>query len=61
MILAALTMRLPQQKWGGLLVQPETVLGWHRAPIRINWAAFGRKRGPGRPRVEEECRQLTHR
>ena len=58
MILAALAMRLPRRAWNGLLVQPETVLGWHRALVRRKWAAFGRKRGPGRPRIDEDCRQL---
>ena len=58
MILAALARRLPRRAWGGLLVRPETVLGWHRALVRRKWAAFGRRRGPGRPRIDEECRQL---
>ena len=31
MIVAALRERLPQSAWAGLLVKPETVLGWHRA------------------------------
>jgi putative transposase len=58
MILAALARRLPRRAWGGLLVRPETVLGWHRALVRRKWAAFGRRRGPGRPRIDGECRQL---
>jgi len=58
MILAALARRLPRQALGGLLVRPETVLGWHRALVRRKWAAFGRRRGPGRPRIDRECRQL---
>jgi putative transposase len=58
MILAALAMRLPRRAWTGLLVRPETVLGWHRALVRSKWAAFGRRRGPGRPRSDEQCRQL---
>lgn len=58
MILAALAMRLPRQAWGGLLVQPETLLGWHRDLVRRKWAAFGRRRGPGRPRIDEQRRQL---
>jgi putative transposase len=58
MILAALARRLPRRAWGGLLVRPETVLGWHRALVRGKWAAFGRRRGPGRPRLDDECRQL---
>ncbi len=58
MILAALARRLPRRAWGGLLVRPETLLGWHRALVRRKWAAFGRRRGPGRPRIDGECRQL---
>jgi hypothetical protein len=50
MIVAALARRLPRRAWGGLLVRPETVLGWHRGLVRRRWAAFGRRRGPGRPR-----------
>jgi len=56
--LAALAMRLPRRAWTGLLVRPETVLGWHRALVRRKWAALGRRRGPGRPRIDEECHQL---
>jgi transposase InsO family protein len=58
MILAAVARKLPRSAWGALLVRPETVLGWHRALVRCKWAAFGRRRGPGRPRINEECRQL---
>jgi transposase InsO family protein len=58
MIVAALAMRLPRRAWTGLLVRPETVLSWHRALVRRKWAAFGRRRGPGRPRIDQECRQL---
>jgi hypothetical protein len=57
-ILAMLARRLPRQAWGTLLVRPETVLGWHRALVRRKWAGFGRRRGPGRPRIDEDCRQL---
>lgn len=46
MILAVLATRLPRHAWGGLLVRPETVLGWHRALVRRKWSAFGRRRGP---------------
>ena len=31
MVLAALRERIPRSGWAGLLVKPETVLGWHRA------------------------------
>ena len=58
MILAALARRLPRRALGRLLARPVTVLGWHRALVRRKWAAFGRRRGPGRPRIDVECRQL---
>lgn len=58
MILSALAMRLPRSAWAALIVRPETVLGWHRALVRRRWAIYGRQRGPGRPRMAEECRHL---
>ena len=39
MVLAALRERIPRSGWAGLLVKPETVLGWHRALVRRKWAA----------------------
>ena len=52
MIIAALRERLPQSAWAGLLVKPETVLGWHRALVRRKWAAYR-----GRPRWAAHCRR----
>jgi hypothetical protein len=40
MVIAALRARLPSSAWAGLLVRPETVLGWHRALVRRKWAAY---------------------
>ncbi len=40
MLLAALRERIPRSGWAGLLVKPETVLGWHRALVRRKWAAL---------------------
>jgi hypothetical protein len=40
------------------VVQPETVLGWHRELVRRKWAAFGRRRGPGRPGLDAEVQKL---
>ena len=51
-ILAALPLLV------GMLVQPETVLGWHRELVRRKWAAFGRRRGPGRPGLDPEIQKL---
>ena len=57
-IMAALSQRLPRIALGSLLVQPETVLGWHRSLIRREWSRLGRLRGPGRPSLSEEVRRL---
>src|SRR6266851_3441030 len=37
---------------------PEAVLGWHRQVVRRKWAAFGRRRGPGRPGLDPELQTL---
>src|SRR6266487_5251265 len=58
MLMAALRDRLPQSAWAALLVQPETVLGWHRALVRRKWAAYLRRPRRGRPPTSTECRQL---
>jgi len=58
MILSALALRLPRSAWSALIVQPETVLNWHRALVRRKWAAYSRRGRLGRPRLPEECRQL---
>ena len=51
--------------WPSLLdvvrvVQPETVLRWHRAGFRIYWRRKSRKRG-GRPRIDRGLRDLIRR
>lgn len=58
MIMAALRSRLPQTAWAGLLVNPETVLGWHRALVRRKWAAYRGRPRRGRPSISKENRQL---
>ena len=57
-IMAALSRRVTRAAWVGMLVQPETVLGWHRQLVRRKWAAFGRRRGPGRPALDPELQRL---
>ncbi len=47
-IMAALSVLGNRAALGGMLVEAETVLGWHRELVRRRWAAFGRRRGPGR-------------
>jgi len=57
-IIAALSQRVNRASLVGMLVQPETVLGWHRELVRRKWAAFGRRRGPGRPSLDPETQKL---
>src|SRR5262249_13619338 len=47
--------------WGILPVRPETLLRWHRALVRRKRAAFGRRRGPGRPPLAADVRDLIGR
>jgi putative transposase len=58
LVLAALRGRIPQSAWAGLLVRPETVLGWHRQLVRRKWAAYRGRPRRGRPPTSEECCQL---
>jgi putative transposase len=41
-IMAALSHRVSRAAWVGMLVQPETVLGWHRQLVRRKWALYRR-------------------
>ena len=59
MVLAALRERIPQSAWAGLLVKPETVLGWHKQLVRRKWAAYRGRPRRGRPPTSNECRQLS--
>lgn len=43
-----------------LLVQPETVVRWHRQGFGLYWRWKSRA-GPGRPRIDAELRQLIRR
>jgi len=58
LILSVLREWLPRSAWAGLLVQPETGLGWHRELVRRRWAAYRGRGQVGRPPLAEECRQL---
>jgi transposase InsO family protein len=49
--------------WSGwrrslVIVKPETVLAWHRRGFKLYWRWKSRKRGPGRPKVSREVREL---
>jgi putative transposase len=59
--LAALLHRLPRDVLGRfrLLVQPDTVLRWHRDLLARRHAARSRPRHPGRPRTVRSIRQLV--
>jgi hypothetical protein len=57
LIMAAFHRLVSRPALGGL-VEPETVLGWHRELVRRQWATFGRRRGVGRPRLEPNLREL---
>jgi hypothetical protein len=58
LLLAALSHSLPRAEWHRFPLRPETLLRWHRALVRRKWAAFGRRRGPGRPPLAPEARDL---
>jgi len=53
LLLAALRV-----EWWRFPVRPETLLRWHRDLVHRKWAAFGRRRGPGRPPLPAEVRAL---
>jgi transposase InsO family protein len=53
------TLRRVWSRWAEVLVivQPETVVGWHRAGFRLYWRWRSRPLG-GRPRITPELRDL---
>ena len=59
LVIAALSRCLPRASWPAFPVRPETLLRWHRDLVRRKWAAFGRRRGPGRPSLSPVCRDLV--
>jgi len=48
------------KKWKNalIIVKPETVIGWHRKGFKLYWTWKSRKRGPGRPKISIEIRNL---
>ena len=44
-----------------VLVQPDTVVRWHRTTWRRYWTWKSRRRKPGRPRIDAELRELIWR
>src|SRR5919199_6092251 len=61
LVLAALSRGLPRANWPAFPVRPETLLRWHRELIRRKWVSFGRRRGPGRPPIPGDVRDLIRR
>ena len=55
-------LRVTWSRWKDalIIVQPETVVGWHRAGFRWYWRWKSRRRH-GRPRITEEIRVLIRR
>ena len=50
----------PRWKEVLVIVKPETVIRWHRKGFRLYWRVLSR-RGPGRPRISQEVRELIRR
>jgi putative transposase len=55
-VLAGLARLLPRPAWLGLLVQPATLLPWHRDLVRRRWTYPNRR---GRSAVAAEVRALV--
>ena len=50
----------PRWKEVLVIVQPDTVVRWHRKGFRLYWRSIS-KRGPGRPPISKEIRALIRR
>jgi len=48
----------PDWKSALVIVQPETVVRWHRQGFRLYWRFKSKGRQPGRPKIEPEIRAL---
>jgi len=44
-----------------VIVQPETVIRWHKQGFRLYWRWKSRSRKPGRPKIDAEIRKLIRR
>jgi hypothetical protein len=56
-LLAALSRLLPRARWSVFLVQPETLLRWHRRMVRRRWTYPTTSNR--RPPIPEEVQQLV--
>ena len=52
----AASRMLRREVWSAFLVQPETLLRWHRQLVRRKWTRPHRP--PGRPALDPEVREL---
>jgi putative transposase len=55
-LLATLGQLLPRRQRCSFLVQPATLLSWHRDLVRRRWTYAGRR--PGRPPLPSQMQQL---
>ena len=44
-----------------IVVKPETVIRWHRMGFKLFWKFKSRRKGPGRPPISREIRDLIRR
>ena len=56
-LLAALSRLLPRARWSVFLVQPETLLRWHRRMVGRRWTYPSKSKG--RPPISEQVQQLV--
>jgi transposase InsO family protein len=56
-LLAALSRLLPRARWSVFLVQPETLLRWHRRMVARCWTYPSKSKG--RPPISEQVQQLV--
>lgn len=57
LFMSALSRVLPRDRWSSFLVQPQTLLRWHRELVRRKWTYRHRSPG-GRPQVASEVQEL---
>jgi len=53
----ALSRLWPHSKEALVILEPDTVVRWHRKDFRLYWRTLS-KRGPGRPPISEEIQAL---
>src|SRR5205085_8945312 len=56
LLLAAFSRTLPRRCWKAFVVQPETLLSWHRRLVARRWTYPHRR--PGRPPIGRDVREL---